>query len=156
MTRKEAERLTRQNDTLRELGFTREECDALRRISMTLQRWHERECGTDNGCIERDEETGKPYWVSEWGGQWSTGKRCRTAIPDREKGAHKRLAAILRKCNERRFIDDAASVHQPNMDDLTAYIQGDPLGAALYIIRPDDVPEGCDVNAYYSRGICVY
>ena len=130
MTRKEAERLTRQNDTLRELGFTREECDALRRISMTLQRWHERECGTDNGCIERDEETGKPYWVSEWGGQWSTGKRCRTAIPDREKGAHKRLAAILRKCNERRFIDDAASVHQPNMDDLTAYIQGDPRGAA--------------------------
>ena len=156
MTRKEAERLTRQNDTLRELGFTREECDALRRISMTLQRWHERECGTDNGCIERDEETGKPYWVSEWGGRWSTGKRCRTAIPDREKGAHKRLAAILRKCNERRFIDDAASVHQPNMDDLTAYIQGDPRGAALYIIRPDDVPEGCDVNAYYSRGICVY
>jgi len=153
MTRKEAERLTRQNDTLRELGFTREECDALRRISMTLQRWHERECGTDNGCIERDEETGKPYWVSEWGGQWSTGKRCRTAIPDREKGAHKRLAAILRKCNERRFIDDAASVHQPNMDDLTAYIQGDPRGAALYIIRPDDVPEGCDVNAYYSRGV---
>jgi hypothetical protein len=26
---------------------------------MTLHRWHELECGTDNGCIERDETTGK-------------------------------------------------------------------------------------------------
>jgi hypothetical protein len=39
---------------------------------------------------------------------------------------------------------------------LSSYIQTDPRGAALYIIRPGDVPEGGDVNAYYSRGICVY
>lgn len=33
---------------------------ALRRIAMQLHAWHERECGIDGGCIERDEESGKP------------------------------------------------------------------------------------------------
>ena len=46
------------------LGFTADEVAALRRISMTLRRWHELECGTDGGVIERDEATGKPYWVN--------------------------------------------------------------------------------------------
>jgi len=154
MTKREAERLTRQMDTLRALGFTRDECDSLRRISMTLQRWHERECGTDGGCIERDETTGKPYWVSTWGSQWSTGKRCRTAIPDRETGARNRLAAILAARNERRAWANDCPSHA--VGTVTIYIQGDPRGAALYIIRPGDVPEGGDVNAYYSRGVCVY
>ena len=57
MNRKEAERLARQENVLLELGFTREQAESLRRISMTLHSWHERECGTGNGCIERDEET---------------------------------------------------------------------------------------------------
>jgi hypothetical protein len=39
---------------------------------------------------------------------------------------------------------------------LSAYIQGDPRGAALYILRPGDVPAGADVDAYYSCGIAVY
>jgi hypothetical protein len=39
---------------------------------------------------------------------------------------------------------------------LSAYIQGDPRGAALHILRPDDVPAGEDVDADYSRGIAVY
>jgi len=148
MNRREAERQTRQMDVLQSLGFTREEAEALRRISMTLQRWHERECGTDNGCIERDETTNKPYWVSTWGSQWTTGKRCRTAIPDRETGARKRLAAIVH----------ARNVRQPLMESplMDYYIQGDPRGAALYIIRPGDVPEGQTVDSCYSRGICVY
>lgn len=59
MNRREAERLTRQADTLRALGFTAEEAESLRRISMTLRRWHERECGDGNGCIEREEQTGR-------------------------------------------------------------------------------------------------
>ena len=41
-------------------------------------------------------------------------------------------------------------------DKLTFYIQSDPRGAALYIIRPGDVPEGADVASCYNRGICVY
>ena len=40
--------------------------------------------------------------------------------------------------------------------EIKPYIQGDPRGAALYLIRPDDVPEGKNVESYYSRGVCVY
>ena len=28
----------------------------LRRISMQLHRWHEKECGIDNGAVERDSD----------------------------------------------------------------------------------------------------
>jgi hypothetical protein len=140
MTRKEAERLTHQADVLRALGFTSEEAEQLRRISMTLHRWHELECGTDNGCIERDETTGKPYWLNSY-----TMKR--SPMADREKGALKRLAAILARVNVQRA---------GKVGPLSAYIQTDPRGAALYIIRPGDVPQGEDVAAHYNRGICVY
>ena len=57
MNRREAERLTRQQNVLLELGFTQQEAESLRRISMTLQRWHEGECGTGNGHIERENDT---------------------------------------------------------------------------------------------------
>jgi hypothetical protein len=148
MTRKEAERLTRQMDTLRSLGFTSEEAEALRRISMTLHRWHELECGTDSGCIERDEQTGKPYfcYASEQGYRHDGHRR--SYIPDREKGALKRLEAIMQRVS----IEPRPNKVFP----LEAYIQTDPRGAALYIIRPGDVPAGEDVSAYYNRGICVY
>jgi hypothetical protein len=39
---------------------------------------------------------------------------------------------------------------------LRAYVQTDPRGASLYILRPGDVPEGADVDGYYSRGLPVY
>ena len=141
MNRKEAIRQTHQLDTLRSLGFTNNEADKLRRISMTLQRWHELECGVDGGCVERDPETELTYWRSEY-----TGKLSR--VPDRETGAHKRLSDIVH----------ARNIRQPHAEDplLSYYVQTDPRGAALYIIRPQDVPEGKDVAAYYSRGICVY
>ena len=142
MTKQEAERQTRQADTLRALGFTREECEKLRRISMTLQRWYELECGINNGCIERDEATGKPYWLNSM-----TMKQY--PITDRERGALRRLAAIIGQRNHR-----MTSV--PNSFSVSTYIQTDPRGAALYIIRPGDVPEGAVVESYYSRGICVY
>lgn len=140
MTKKEAERQTMQADTLRRLGFSSEEAEQLRRISMTLHRWHEMECGIDNGCIERDETTGKAYWLD------SRSMR-RTPMVDREKGALARLNAIIKAVN----IQRAGKV-----GPLRAYIQGDPRGAALYIIRPGDVPDGADDNGYYNRGICVY
>lgn len=139
MTRKEAMRQTAQANILRGLGFTQYEADTLRRISMTLHRWHERECGTGDGCIERDEATGKAYWRIVSG--------CRYPIQDRETGARKRLAAILATRNARTIGPEW---------HLTAYIQTDPRGAALYILRPGDVPEGKDADAYYSRGLCVY
>ena len=152
MTRKEAERLTHQADTLRALGFTREESEQLRRISMTLHRWFERECGDGYGCIERDEQTGKPYWHrSNHSYLDPHDPRAYTPIADREAGARRRLKNILRDRNLR----DNPSVCDESRH-LSVYIQTDPRGAALYLLRPGDVPEGQDAGSYYTRGICVY
>ena len=125
MTKQEAERQTRQADTLRALGFTREECGKLRRISMTMKRY---------------------------------------PIADRERGALRRLAVIIKVRNARVTGLNNAAVDRHIETNcagclcsvVSTYIQTDPRGAALYIIRPGDVPEGADVNSYYSRGICVY
>ena len=151
MSKRERERLTAQENALVSLGFTIDEAAALRRISMTLRRWHEFECGIDAGCIERDDATGKPYWVA----QYRDNVR-RWPVPDRETGALRRLARIMQNVNNRRFVGDAASMLVPNCDDLTHYVQPDPRGAALYILRPGDVPTGADPASYYTRGICVY
>ena len=138
MTKREALRQTEQERALMLLGFTHEEAYQLRRISMTLRRWYELECGVDNGGVERDETTGKTFWY------WShTGKR--TPYPDRETGAVKRLKAII-------YARNARVAGGP----LSYYLQTDPRGAALYILRPGDVPNGEDVQSYYTRGICVY
>lgn len=123
---------------LERAGFNHFDAMDLRRISMTLHRWHELECGDDRDfAVERDETTGKTYWTYDT--HAADGKRGRSPIPDRERGALKRLAAIMAR--------------YPN---LTSYVQGDPRGAALYILRPEDLLPGCDVNSCYSRGIAVY
>lgn len=144
MTRKEAERQTRQADTLRELGFTREEAEALRRISLTLHRWAEHEC---NGTIERDEARGnRPFWSNP-----DSGRHYVAPVTDREAGALKRLKAIVEARNVRKR---GTALH--SSENLAFYVQGDPRGAMLYILRPGDVPDGKDVASYYSRGIVVY
>ncbi len=117
---------------LQSIGIDYNDANAIRRCAMTLHRWNELECGTDSGAVERDEDTGKTYWVNAM-----TGKRWPT--PDRETGAVKRLNAIMARYPK-----------------LSAYLQGDPRGASVYILRPGDVPEGCDADAYYSRGIAVF
>jgi hypothetical protein len=148
MTKKEAHRLTMQENNLASLGFTREEAAQLRRSSMTLRRWFELECGDGNGAIERDETTGIPYWYNANSRFIAAGdRRAYTRIADRETGARKRLAAIM----EARALR-VGSAHA----SLAAYIQTDPRGAALYILRPGDVPEGKEPECYYSRGLCVY
>ncbi len=126
-------------DRLMAMGIDYDDAVELRRIAMVLHRWHELECGTDRGVIERDEATGVPYWtydVRDTHGHWTRGRR-KTA--DKETGAIKRLQAIVKR--------------YPN---LTYYIQGDPRGAPLYMLRPADVPVGESIDAYYSRGIPVY
>lgn len=114
--------------TLQGLGFHYHDAAALRRISMQLHRWHE---GIENGCVERDAKTGKTYWLNA-----NTSRR--SPIADRETGALKRLGKIM-----------------ANYPAFTSYVQGDPRGAALYILRPGDVPEGGAVDSYYNRGIVV-
>jgi hypothetical protein len=153
-TRKEAARLTAQENTLLDLGFTASEAESLRRISMALRRWHELECGIDSGCIERDEKTGRPYWRTVgYSG-------CRWPMADREAGALRRLNVILKNVNARRpYLSRPVRDGLPNggeMKLLQTYIQTDPRGAALYILRPGDVPAGASADSYYSRGLCVY
>lgn len=143
MTKREALRQTAQERVLMSLGFTREEANQLRRISMTLHRWYELECGVDNGGVERDETTGKTVWYNAM-----TGKR--TPYPDRETGAVKRLKAIIDARNDR------GKCHPIEQCQCSYYLQTDPRGAALYILCPGDVPDGEDVQSYYTRGICVY
>ena len=141
MNKRERERLTAQENALVSLGFTIDEAAALRRISMILRRWHELECGTDEGCIERDDATGKPRFLSYSGRRWP--------VADREAGALRRLGRIVGHRNTRvRAASDAYAVH--------SYIQTDPRGAALYILRPGDVPPGSKAESCYTNGICVY
>lgn len=129
MTRKEAERQTRQMDTLMSLGFTRDEAEQLRRISMTLRSWHELECGDSNDyaswAIERDDNgDGPPYMVRHL---HYPPRTFRTRIADRETGARKRLAAIVAARNTRMW--DTELSHTMKQDTLTTYVQIDPRGA---------------------------
>lgn len=129
---------------LEKIGISEADAFQLRRISMTLHRWHELECGTSEGAIERDETTDKPFWryqASRWNAslstyEWSTRRH---PIADREAGAKRRLNRIMAR-----------------YPHLTAYVQPDPRGCALYILRPGDVPAGEQAESYYSRGIAVY
>ena len=148
MTKTEFERRTAQENTLRSLGFTPDEAARLRRISLTLRRWHELECGIDDGAIERDDATGRPYWRAEASGR-------RWLVADRERGAHKRLQSIIDARNARRYVQ-GTNYYGLTPDHLDAYVQTDPRGAALYILRPGDVPTGERAESYYTRGVCVY
>ncbi len=128
-----------------ETGVSLEDAHALRRIAMTLHRWHELECGDGNSygswAIERDDNgDGPPFMVHHrYGHGTAKDTVARARIHDREAGALKRLAAIMKR-----------------YPTLSAYVQGDPRGASLYILRPGDVPEGANVDSCYSRGIAVY
>ena len=117
---------------IKSIGVSQDDAFALRRISMTLHRWHELECGIDSGGIDRGED-GRPYWYNS-----HTGKRSMTPMRDMERGALKRLAGIMAR-----------------YPGLRAYVQGDPRGAALYLLRPEDAPVGQE-DSHYSRGVACY
>lgn len=127
-----------------DLGVSREDAAALRRISLTLHRWHELECGTGEGqttwSVERDgdEPDSKPYLRTQYPTREGYVDR-REPCADKETGARKRLAKIMAK-----------------YPSLKPYIQGDPRGCALYIMRPGDVPEGARADSCYTRGVAVY
>jgi hypothetical protein len=128
-------------DTLCNLGFALGEVDALLSVQRGLQRWHELECGTGDDrvsvSVERDEATGKPFRRVQYMGRDGKWIDRKTPCRDMEKANLRRLSRVM----------EGKSVR--------AYVQGDPRGCALYILRPNDVPKGGDPNAYYSRGIPV-
>jgi hypothetical protein len=88
-----------------------------------------------NGTFVYDEK-GKPY--RERIGH-REGRTHYSPISDLERGALKRLNKIITK-----------------YPGFSPYIQTDPRGASLYIMRPNDVPEGSEVDSCYNRGIAVY
>ena len=143
MTKREAMEITAQQNRLMDIGISSQDADALRRISMTLRRWFERECGDSNSygswAIERDETTDIPYLIhhhyAHGHGKDTVSK---TRIPDRENGARKRLETIM-----------------AGYPTLTAYVQGDPRGCSLYILTDDDLKGGYSIDSIYTRGVAV-
>lgn len=133
MRRKQLERARQLYNTLERAGFAPDETDELRRIEMTLHRWAEHEC---NGDIEREGENGdgRPFRSFASVG----GKHLAYRIPDRERGALRRLAEIMAR--------------HPGWE---AYHQGDPRGCALYLLETARL-EGRQADSCYSSvGIAV-
>lgn len=131
---------------LERAGISFDDAMTLRRCAMTLHRWFELECGDSNNygswSIERDDNGDGPPFMVRHHYRHGAGKdsTTRTRIPDREAGARKRIGKIMAK-----------------YPDLVAYVQGDPRGAPLHIVRRADIPEGSKVDEIYSsRGIAVY
>jgi len=143
MTKREAQEYNWMIDRMRALGISAEDCAKLRRISMTLRRWFELECGTGDGqvsrSVERDGENGdgKPFMRIQFPTAHGYVDR-RYPIADRETGARKRLAEIMAK-----------------YPTLTAYIQGDPRGCSLYILTAENLASGHDTDSIYTRGLAV-
>lgn len=140
MRETKAERSARFYRRMEQLGFSYDEASTLRRIEMTLQRWGALECGDSNNYaswhIERDPETEKPYHVCMPHDR-KPSEASRTPIPDRERGALKRLTKIM-------------AAHP----DLWSYHQSDPRGCALYVGRKAEM-NGDDINCCYTRGVAV-
>jgi hypothetical protein len=140
-----------------DLGFTFDEVQKLRRISLTLRRWYELECGTSNDhgtdfAIERgrkergefiSDPDGKPFLRTEY--NYRLGYQVRHyPTADRESGAIKRLKAIV----------------APHSRKVTYFLQTDPRGCALYIVPKKDYKKyghNRSLDCVYSSvGIAVY
>lgn len=153
MTKRETLELSAMIARLQGLGIFTDDAWSLRKISMTLQRWFELECGDgnehgswaivrgrkDSNGFHHDDD-GKPFierhhYLHGKGKDYVT----YTSIADREGGARRRLARIMAR-----------------YPSLQAYVQTDPRGCALYVLKPGDVPASEDVSAYYSRGVAVF
>jgi hypothetical protein len=117
------------------LGIDYSTAQRLRRIEMTLHRWAEAEC---NGDIQRSETTGKPLRFYGMNYVCENEIRGCYAIPDKETGALKRLAAVM-----------AGFPH------LWFYYQTDPRGCALYVGRKSDLRPDQAIDCQYSRGVAV-
>jgi hypothetical protein len=143
------------------MGIDREDCWASSRIAMTPRRWHELERGDGNDhgswTVARGkkparygqhagghgahnqfvhDDNGKPFLEYHSN---SSNYATYSAIPDRERGARKRLKAIMAR-----------------YPGFTAYAQGDPRGAAPYVLKPGDIPAGSEIDSRYNRGVAVY
>lgn len=131
---------------LQKLGIDYDTAQQLRRISLTLQRWFEMECGTEGPLgqtisIEREGGTddGKPFKRIQWQSSSQGWQDYRYPIADMEKGALARLRSIMKP-----------------LKGLVPYVQGDCRGASLYILRKSDLKPGDNIDSVYTRGVAIY
>jgi hypothetical protein len=143
MTKREQQERQWILDSLQRAGIESEDLQPLRRISMTLRRWFELECGTGTDTvsvsIERDEVTDKPYQRTQYMGAGNKWMDKRYPVADREKGALKRL-----------------DVFRAKYPALVFYVQGDPRGCALYAVPVSSIHKGERIDSIYNRGIAIY
>lgn len=99
--------------------------NTLRRAEHTLQRWAEMECGDGNDraswAIERDEQTGIPYFVT----YPHTGEVRRRRIADKERGALKRVSEVCKLAGLHYF-------HQTDPRGCALYVSNEPLTDSAY------------------------
>jgi hypothetical protein len=143
MTKREQQEKQWMLDSLICAGIESDDLQPLRRISMTLRRWFELECGTGTDTvsvsIERDEQTDKPFCRTQYMGAGNKWVDRKSPVADREKGALKRL-----------------DVFRAKYPQLVFYVQGDPRGCALYAVPVTSINEGEAVDSIYTRGIAIY
>jgi endo-alpha-1,4-polygalactosaminidase (GH114 family) len=136
-----AQRTARFYKSMEAVGVDSVTADKLRRIEMTLRRWAELECGTGEGqttySIERDEDTGKPFYRIQYPTRDGYHDSC-YPYPDKEKGALKRLVTIM-----------------ATLPDLVPYHQSDPRGCALWLVPKDKLADSASIDSVYTRGVAV-
>jgi hypothetical protein len=108
------------------LGF--DDANDLRRAEITLHRWAEGMCGGNNWgfsfVIEREEETDIPYMLTS---PHKGGNDSRYRIPDRERGALRRVQAICERIGAHYY-------HQTDPRGCALYISTEPLPDNNYTI----------------------
>lgn len=104
---------------------TTEHAHTLRRAELTLQKWYELECGTNNQyssfMIERDENTNVPFMRIIP----NQGKERRYKVADRERGAIARVAKICAEINAHYYI-------QTDPRGCSVYVSSEPIDDRIY------------------------
>lgn len=118
------------NRTLSHVPITGEQARTLRRAQLTLHRWAEEMC---NGTIQRDGEQGdgRPFRVFRLPyspSSTNNGEAGRLPIPDRERGALARVAAVCKALGLHWY-------HQTDPRGCALYVSAEPLTAANYSQR---------------------
>ena len=136
-------------DRLQAAGFSWDDATALRRIAMTLHRWHELECGDSNNyaswSITRGWKEDGVFRYSDHGTPFierhfhDSNQARYEPIADRERGALNRLAKIMAR-----------------YPDFWSYVQTDPRGPSLYIGQYNPATKGADPHLFYTSGIAVH
>jgi hypothetical protein len=125
-------RTLRLAQSLAHFKLSPEEIAKLLRVEKKLRRWHELQCGVEAGHVEEigGEGSGKWEFVNRHG--------YRSPIRDAGKQAEKALNA---------FTDENS--------DLFIYVQPDPRGCALYLLKKSQVESGEELSAVYMRGVAI-